>query len=350
MSEPRYDVPALTRFVEDVFLAAGLAAVQARPVARALVTADCLGHDTHGLALAPWYLGHIEDGTVPRSGTPEIVSDRGAAVCWDGKRLIGAYLVEAAMDLAIDRAQTHGTCTVAVGNAHHIGALAVYLERATQLGMMASISSSSPSGAQVAPFGGLTGIYNPQPIAFGIPTGDNTILIDISAAMTTANMAKRLATEGRSYAWPCLMDAQGQPSTDPSVLDAGGTILPVGGRDHGQKGYGLSLTIEAMTQGLAGYGRADAPSGTNSAFTVQVHDPEAFGGRGSFLKQTGWLASACLASTPHPDSAAVRLPGQAAQQRRAEAKAHGLTLYPGIMKALSARAEAFGVTPPAPLA
>ncbi|MGH6945279.1 MAG: hypothetical protein ACREH6_13795 [Geminicoccaceae bacterium] len=37
-----------------------------------------------------------------------------------------------------------------------------------------------------------------------------------------------------------------------------GTILPMDGRDHGHKGYGLALAIEALTQGLSGYGRADA--------------------------------------------------------------------------------------------
>ena len=36
------------------------------------------------------------------------------------------------------------------------------------------------------------------------------------------------------------------------MLQDGGTLLPTGGLDHGQKGYGMALHAEALTQGLAG--------------------------------------------------------------------------------------------------
>jgi LDH2 family malate/lactate/ureidoglycolate dehydrogenase len=195
----RYDVAGLKAFTDALFQAAGLAPELAKPVATYLVEGDMMGHDTHGLALAPWYLGHVAEGSVPRSGEPEVISDRGPAVAWAGRRLPGAYLVETALRLACDRAADFGTCTVAVGNAHHIGALAVYLPIATERGLMASISSSSPSGAHVAPYGGLKGIYSPNPVAHGIPTPGEPILIDISASITTFNMAQRLIREGRRY-------------------------------------------------------------------------------------------------------------------------------------------------------
>ena len=104
------------------------------------------------------------------AGAPEVVSDRGAAVCWRGRRLPGAWLTSEAVRLAADRALAHGTCTVAIGDSHHIGALAAYLTLATDRGLMVSIASSSPSGAQVAPFGGRVGVYTPDPVAHGIPT------------------------------------------------------------------------------------------------------------------------------------------------------------------------------------
>ena len=40
-------------------------------------------------------------------------------------------------------------------------------------------------------------------------------------------------------------------------MKRGGAILPIGGLVHGHKGFGLSLLVEALTQGLSGYGRAD---------------------------------------------------------------------------------------------
>lgn len=245
MNPPRYQAADLLDFAERLFAAAGLAPGHAELVARYLVEADLMGHDTHGLALAAWYLGHIADGTVAREGTPETISDKGAAVAWAGRRLPGAYLASAAVDLAVERAATYGTCTVTVGNAHHIGALAAYLHRATDHGMLVSIASSSPSGQQVAPFGGLKGVFTPNPVAHGIPAPQGPVLIDISASITTFNMAQRLIREGRMYPADWVMDADGAPSRDPADLTRGGSLLPTGGLDHGQKGYGMALMVEA---------------------------------------------------------------------------------------------------------
>lgn len=345
----RYDAAALQDFTLSLFTAAGLTDALAAPVARYLVEADLMGHDTHGMALAPWYLQDIAKGVMGRTGDPTVLRDKGAAVAWDGRRLPGAFLVVQALDLAIARAQELGTCTIAVGNAHHIGALAAYLHRATDLGLMVSLASSSPSAAHVAPFGGIKGVYTPNPVAHGIPTPDGPILIDISASITTFNMAQRLIREGRIYSADWVLDADGKTSRDPAALTQGGSLLPTGGMDHGQKGFGMALQIEALTQGLSGIGRADGLTGTQCAFTVQVWDPEAFGGADGFLRQTGWLADACHASPPRPGGPPVRLPGEAALARKRAGLAQGVPLYPSIMPALAEPSAALGVTPPQPL-
>ncbi|MFW1461744.1 Ldh family oxidoreductase, partial [Vibrio parahaemolyticus] len=67
--------------------------------------------------------------------------------------------------------------------------------------------------------------------------------------------------EGGHFPHPWVQDAEGNASADPAVLTQGGTLLPAGGQDHGQKGYAWALMNEALTQGLSGYGRADRPSG-----------------------------------------------------------------------------------------
>jgi LDH2 family malate/lactate/ureidoglycolate dehydrogenase len=345
----RHDAQALVSLADDLLRATGLSAELSRAVSTYLVEADLMGHDTHGLALLPWYLGHIRDGIVPREGSFEVMSDKGAAICWNGKRLPGQWLTEQAVLTACARSSDFGTATVVIGNSHHNGALAVYLRLATERGLLMSIASSSPSGQQVAPFGGVEGRFTPNPVAWGIPMPGSPALIDISASITTANMCARMVRAGREYEKDWLLDADGNLTRDPKVIGNGGSLLPTGGLDHGQKGYGMALSVEALTQGLAGYGRADEPSGTNSAITVSVYDPEAFGGLEAFLRQTGWLAEACLATRPLDLARPVRLPGQAALARRAKALSDGLSLYPGIFDALAREAEALGVALPAPL-
>lgn len=225
----RYDAEALRDFATSLFMAAGLEQSKAAAVSDILVEADMLGHDTHGLELATRYLGDIESKSMTLSGDATVLSDRGACIAWDGRRLPGAWLVTEAMNMAFDRVAQYGTVSVAIGNGYHAGCFAAYLRRAAERELILSIHSSAPGVNSVAPFGGRGGALSPAPFAIGFPTGGDPVLIDISASITTMNMALRLSREGRQYAQPWLMDADGNPSNDPAVLQNSGTVLPAGG-------------------------------------------------------------------------------------------------------------------------
>ena len=217
---------------------------------------------------------------------------------------------------------------------------------------MILIASSDPAVASVAPFGGRRAVLTPDPIAIGIPTEGDPILIDISTSITTNGMSDRLRREGKRFPGHWALDDAGRPTDDPAVLFAQqpGTLLPAGGIDHGHKGYGLALMIEALTQGLGGFGRAEAPTGWGGSVFVQVTDPTAFGGSEAFRRETTWTATACRDCPPVPGAGAVRLPGQHGLEHKRQALAEGLRLYPGIMAALMPYADRFGIKAPKRLA
>ena len=346
-----YNAADLIYFAAALFKAVGLSGDRARTVGALLVEADLLGHTTHGLQLAGAYLDAAAKGTMTVTGDPDVVADKGAVVTWDGRRLPGVWLTAAALDLGVERAEQYGSATVVVRRSHHIACLAAYLQRATERGYMAIIASSDPSEHSVAPFGGKRSVFTPDPIAIGIPTDADPILIDISASITTNGMTARLKKEGKRFPGQWVMDADGNPSDDPSVVlaDPPGTILPIGGIDYGHKGYGLALMIEALTQGLGGYGRADGETGWGASFFVQVFDPEAFGGREAFTRQTSWIAETCRATPPRPGGDPVRLPGERALERKKKALDQGVQLHAGIMEDLTSWADKLGVVSPAPL-
>mgnify|MGYP005838590871 CR=1 FL=1 len=348
MSEPAFAVAALTDFAAALFRAAGLDEGKARTVAELLVEADLMGHTTHGLALAPAYLGELASGAMAAAGEPETVADTCVVATWDGRRLPGVWLTAKAVDLCCARAKQHGMAAVAIRRAHHIACLAAFLPRATGRGMVVQILSSDPSAASVAPFGGTRAVFTPDPLAFGFPTDGDPVLIDTSAAITTNGMSNRLLAEGRRFAHRWLLTADGEPTDDPRVFtdDPPGTILPTGGLDHGHKGYGLALMIEALTQGLPGFGRADPAEGWGASVWVQVVDPERCAGLAAFVRQMAWTVAACRASPPRVAGEAVRLPGQAALARRRQALVEGVRLYPGVMAALAREAQRLGVEVP----
>jgi LDH2 family malate/lactate/ureidoglycolate dehydrogenase len=344
----RYNIEELILYIEALFLAAGMDADKSAIVAQLLVEADLMGHTTHGIAQAPAYLSGLENGLMLGTGDPIVVSDRGATITWDGQRISGVWLTAMAIDLAVDRAKKYGTATMAIRRSGHIACLATFLTRATEKGCMIELASSDPSIVSVAPYGGTKPAFTPNPIAIGIPTNKNPILIDISASITTNGLTGRLFSEGKKLPGDWVQDKSGRATNDPAVLftEPPGTILPIGGKEYGHKGFGLALMIEALTQGLSGLGRADPPEGWGAAVYLKVTDPSAFGGMDEFTRQTSWLAESCRNNPPAEGVDNVRLPGDNAILNKAEAIANGLELYPGLLDGLKTFSENYNIRVP----
>ena len=339
----------LLDYAQSLLTAAGLEHDKARAVAEVLVEGDLMGHNTHGLALLPGYLGELQAGTMEKLGMPTVLADYPAAVTWDGRRLPGPWLVLQAMALACTRAASQGSCTVVIRRSHHIACLAAYLKRATDQGLLMILTCSDPNTESVAPFGGLDPVFTPNPIAAGIPTDGVPVLMDISTSVTTNGMTNRLHKEGKRLPAAWVMDGHGMASDNPAVLfeEPKGTILPLGGMDAGHKGYGLSLLVEALTGGLAGHGRADPKEGWGATVFLQVMDPRAFSGLQAFTRQTGTVTAACRASRPAHPGAAVRTPGEKGMTLANHQRQAGVALYPAILPSLASWSVKLGVTQPA---
>ncbi|MEO7391060.1 MAG: Ldh family oxidoreductase [Ramlibacter sp.] len=351
MSTARYDAGALVYFATRLLMAMRLAQDKAKAVAEILVEGDLMGHTTHGLALLGPYLKAYEADAITRDGEPTVLSDAGAAVTWDGRRLPGPWLVLRAMELATERAKRHGTGTVVIRRSHHIASLESYLQRATDQGLVMLLTCSDPQSASVAPFGGLDPVMTPNPLAAGFPAGDLPVLIDISTSATTNGLTNRLRQEGGHLPAPWLIDGRGQPSDDPEVLfrEPKGTILPLGGIDSGHKGYGLSLLVEALTGGLAGHGRADEKEGWGATVFLQIIDPRAFAGIDAFTRQTAEVSRQCRASRSSKPGTSVRTPGERGMNLARQQRENGVELYASIMPMLEPWATRLGVAMPRPI-
>ena len=345
----RPTAPALTEFAAALLTRAGLDRDKSHVVAEVLVEGDLLGHTTHGLALLPAYLGDLERGTMARSGEPGVIADFPAALTWDGRRLPGPWLVTRALDIARERARRNGVCTVVIRRSHHIGCLAAYLRPVAEDGLAVLLTCSDPTVRSVAPHGGRGAVYTPNPIAAAWPTEGEPVLLDVAMSIATNGLTNRLRAEGRHFPGQWAVDAAGEPTDDPAALAGSppGALLPVGGLDHGHKGYALGLLVEALTGGLAGHGRADPDEGWTATVFLQVFAPALFAGDSEFRRQTEFVAAACRATPPRAGFGRVRLPGESALERRKAQLAHGVDLHPGILPALTPWAEKLGVALPA---
>ena len=348
MPDPRYPADALVAFASALLERSGVRADIARDVADVLTTGDLLGHTTHGLHLLAPYLTEIEKGAMKKAGNPTVVNARAASETWDGQRLPGPWLTLRALDRAATLAANNGTGTVVVRRSHHIACLAVYLLRATERGLVAIVLSSDPTVRAVVAHGGMTPIITPNPIAAGLPTSGDPILIDISSSITSMGFAFQQRDAGKKLPGAWLIDNQGNATDDPAALSSEppGALLPLGGLDAGYKGFGLTLLVEALTAGLSGFGRADPPEGWGGTVYVQVLDPRAFGGIDAFKRQMDHMVNATHASKPRPGVERVRLPGESGLRRLREQREKGVALYPTIMPKLVPWARKLGIEAP----
>ncbi len=351
MQDPRFDADALTAFAMQLLQRLDVHDNIARDVAEVLVDGDLMGHSTHGLHLLASYLDELEGGRMRKAGDHIVVEQRAASALWDAQRLPGPWVTRRAFEAASAMARTQGTGTIVVRRSHHIACLAAYLPAITACGQMAILYCSDPNNKSVAPFGGVTPVFTPNPFAAGIPTSGDPILLDISASLTTNGLTGRLYEAGGKLPYAWLQDAQGNATDDPAVLfdDRNGTLLPLGGHDAGHKGFALALLVEALTAGLAGMGRADPKEGWGATVLAQVIEPSALGGLDAMRRQMDYIVAACHDATPREVGTRVRLPGERAQKLMRDQRAHGVALYPAIMPMLAMWAQKLGVDMPSPV-
>jgi LDH2 family malate/lactate/ureidoglycolate dehydrogenase len=337
------------RFASELFLSVGMDAEKATAVSDLLIVTDMLGRRTHGLAMAANYLADIEKDNLQIVGEPTVIKDSGATLLWDGNYLPGLWLVKKAIDLAIPRANQHGVVTVSIRRSHHIGCLAALTKIAADQGLIAIIANSDPSGQRVAPYGGTEALFTPNPYAVGYPGEHHPVLIDMCASITTTSMTRDKVAAGEVFEHPWLLDADGQPTADPAVLEHSsprGSLQLLGGQEYGHKGFGLALMIEALSQGLSGHGRKDAPKRWGGNVFLQLINPDFFAGAQAFDEQTQYLANKSRSNRPIDAAKPVRLPGDQAAQNMQRAEREGIAYDNRTRDSMTKWANKLGVTIP----
>lgn len=317
----------------DLLTAAGLEPAKAETVADLLTTTDEMGVSTHGVSILSYYLPELANGNMSSEGSYEVISDLGATAVWDGHYQPGHWLMSEAIAQCLERVEAHGVVTLAIRRSHHIGCLSVLMHKVVREGFVCILTTSDPSGALVAPYGGTTPVLTPNPWGVGYPTDDGPVLIDICASITTFSRVRALIAKGEQFAHPWMLDGAGNPTTDPEVVnhDPKGSILPLGGMEYGHKGFGLGLMVEMLTQGLSGEGRSGGVKLWGGSVYLQVIDPDAFAGADSFRREMSYLSQICRDTPPAPGFEGVRLPGERALASMARARETGIAIDDEIL-------------------
>ncbi|HEY8536722.1 MAG TPA: Ldh family oxidoreductase, partial [Vicinamibacterales bacterium] len=248
---------------QEVLQRLGVPADAAREVAGCLVKADLRGVDSHGMVRLPVYARRIQAGVVNPCASVRITTRGAAAALADGDNGLGPVVAARAMDAAIELARVHGTGFVGVRASNHFGAAAYYVEKAIDAGCLGIAISNAPPN--MAPFGGRKRFLGTNPLAVGIPAGDEPPLIfDSSTSVVARGKIIVAAHQGRPIPPGWAIDPDGHPTTDAAQALAG-AVLPFGG----PKGSAISFIIDIFCGVLTGAAFAEQLNTLEDLSTTQ---------------------------------------------------------------------------------
>lgn len=236
----------------------GVDEADARTVSDVLIEADKRGIPSHGCArFKPFYVDPIRAGVINPKAKPKLVRDVLATAVVDGDLGLGHPVGKYAMDLAIDKAKSHGIGLVAVRNSNHYGIAAWYAMRALPHNMIGITGTNArPS---VAPTRGVEPLFGTNPIAFAMPANDETNFV-FDAATTIAQRGKieTYARLGKDLPEGWVVGADGSYRTSAKTVlgeltASRSALLPIGGmlEDLGShKGFGMAMIVELLSSVL----------------------------------------------------------------------------------------------------
>jgi uncharacterized oxidoreductase len=347
---PRVAAEELNRFASRLLEAAGVPSDEAAVVAANLVGANLRGHDSHGVLRIPQYLEFVEGGHY-RPGSPlKVERDSGAVVVCDGGSNFGQVQAHRLLDRVIAKAGALGLGAGTLHSCGHVGRLGDYAERAADAGLvLIATVNNAGAGQRVAPPGGTQGRLGTNPLCIGVPTADGPVVLDFGTSVVAEGKVRVHYLDGKRpvpEGW--LLDAQGRPTTDPSVLYEPplGTILPMGG-SQAYKGFGLALVLDMLSGGLSG-GRSPfegAPPARGNNVLFLALEPGFFAGRDHLLAEATALAAYVRGSARAEGVEAILLPGDPERRALALRSRDGIPLPEGHWARLVELASRLGVEP-----
>ncbi|MFT5175501.1 MAG: putative oxidoreductase [Gammaproteobacteria bacterium] len=303
----------LRAVVRDIVSAAGSTGDEPKQVADNLVYANLTGHDSHGIGMLPRYIRAVKSGELRVNAQIEVVVDDGPMLTVDGRAGYGQVIGLQAMEMGIAKAREHGVCVMTIRRSFHLCRIGAWGEHCARAGMvsMHHVNLVGRHGL-VAPFGGSDARYSTNPYCCVLPATENNPItaLDFATSMVAQGKIRVARNKGEQMAEGMLLDAQGQPTTDPNATFEGGALRPFGGH----KGYGMALVNELLAGVLSGGGTCrpdtdrEQDSILNNMLSVII-DPKRLVSGEFYASEVDATIKHVKASPPMQTGKPVQIPG-----------------------------------------
>jgi len=327
--ETLFKTEPLTCAIEAIVAAGGSEPGEARLVAENLVTANLLGHDSHGIGMIPRYIDAVLEGGLAPNQHPKATLDAGALLALDGCKGYGQAIGRDAMRMAIERAKRSGSCIMTLGNVHHLGRIGHWAEMAVAQGLVAIHFVNVISHARVAPYGGRDARFGTNPCCIGVPLpGEPPFILDYATSAVAQGKLRVAHNKGQKVPPGRLIDSEGHPTDDPryAVVPPYGAMLPFG--EH--KGYGMAIACELLGGALSGGGtwhyEESSKQRVLNGMLVVLIDPARLGTAPAFERETRLFLDWLRKSRPAPGFDRVRIAGEPERETRLKRSRVGIAV------------------------
>jgi|SRR5712692_1279755 len=323
-----------------IFEAAGAPSDLAADMANILVESNLAGHDSHGVIRIPAYVRQIKEGGLVPDARPEVIGETPGSALVDGKYGFGHIAAAFGTDVAIRKAKESKAVVVSIVRCNHIGRLGEWGSRAAAKDVIAIVTVGGGGGPGIAaPFGGAGRALGTNPISVGIPGGETPdMLVDFATTAVAEGKVQVARAKGVPLPPGCIVDKDGNPSTNPEDLYNGGMLLPFGGH----KGYGLAMVVELLGSAFAP-GDQYNRNGRGGAAVIIAVDATTFQPLASYEKLADEALQRIKAIPPARGFAEVLLPGEPELNSKTERLRDGIPIAEATWSAIVDAGRGLGV-------
>lgn len=238
-------------------------------------------------------------------GEIKIVKETKLSALLDGNRNFGMLVMKEAMRMALEKAREHGFGIVGTQNTHSsTGAIGYYAREIARNGYIGFVFSGSPS--TVCHHGSCEPKYGTNPIAIGIPSKKEPIVLDMATAAIAWFGLVEAKTAGRKIPGDVAYDINGKLTTNPAKAMEG-AVRPF---DRSYKGAGLAMIVEILTGPLVGASFVGLGERNNWGNLIFVIDTELLGDREEFKNEISQLIEKVKTSKKLPGVKEIFVPGE----------------------------------------
>lgn len=352
-----YAYEDLLHFTTEVIIRMGFTKNQAEECSKVFLAAELRGISTHGVIRLGDYYKLWEAGRINTDPHVRIVHETPSTAVVDGDGTLGMIPAKFSMELAMQKAKQVGTGWVSTRNSCNFGIAGYYAMMALEQDMIGiCMTNASPL---VAPTFSAEAMLGTNPIAVAIPAGKQPPFVaDFATTPITRGKFTIAAKKGENIGFGYAQDASGNPSDDPTILEHGGSMLPLGGsREHGShKGFCLASIVDIFSAVFSGANFGpfvppmvaylpllDKKVGDGLGHFFGAMRIDAFQEPGHFKsKMDEWIETFRNAK-PAAGQDCVLIPGDVERENEKRILKEGIVLIPQVEEDLKKIAEKFGL-------